>query len=132
MEVYQCCHLNNDNPDSLTAHQQQKIMLLEENRKALPCTQFKKDLISFIQKEKLCNGNIVPILMGDWNDTNSKTSVKTMLYQEFGLVDIFEQQFPDHKEFWTYNRGQHRLNYVLVPPWVADNVERIVYEPFMY
>ena len=99
IEVYQCCHLSNDDPDSSTAHQQQKIMLSEENRKALPRTQFKRDLISFIQKEKLRNGNIVPILMGDWNDTNGKTSAKTMLYQEFGLVDIFERRFPDYKEF---------------------------------
>ena len=24
------------------------------------------------------------------------------------------------------------MDYVLAPPWVADSVERIVYEPFMY
>ena len=85
-----------------------------------------------LREQKQKNGNIVPIIMGDWNDTPFKTDLFADLNQEFGLTDIFKARFPDHREFKTFIDGQRRIDYVLSLPWVANAVETFVYEPFMY
>ena len=57
----------------LTTAQQQRIMLSEENRdNSDPRKQFEKDLIDFIRKYKLKSGNLILILMGDWNNDRGK------------------------------------------------------------
>ena len=112
---------------------EQRIMLSEENRDNRdPRKQFQKDLIDLIRKFKLKNGNIIPILMGDWNDDRGKKIFAAEAEKEFGLVDAYKQKFPDSEEFKTHIDGSKRIDYVFTLPWIADAMTNIVYEPFQY
>ena len=130
VNVYQVCVQTADG--KLTASQQQRIMLSEENREADPRKYFKKDLIQLLRKHKLRNGNIVPILMGDWNKESSRKLFADEVQKEFGLVDAFKRRFPKNEVFKTHIDGSKRIDYVLTLPWVADAMTSIVYEPFCY
>ena len=89
MNIYQCCEVSSTSNGILTACQQQRILLREQNKSLEPREHFQKDLIDFLWKQRRANGNIVPILMGDWNDVSDSTELSRELKYEFGLVDVF-------------------------------------------
>ena len=60
------------------------------------------------------NGNIVPIIMGDWNESIYDNNARE-LFIEFGLVDVFGQKYPLVKDFKTYMQGHCRIDFVLAP-----------------
>ena len=133
VNVYQACKKLTSADGKLTNAQQQRIMLSEENcDNSDPRKQFKKDLIDFIRKYKLKNGNIIPILMGDWNNNRGKRTFAAEAEKKFGLIDAFKRRFPNSDEFKTHIDGSKRIDYVLTLPWIADAMTNIVYEPFQY
>ena len=133
VNVYQVCEKSTSADGKLTNAQQQRIMLSEENRDNRdPRKQFRKDLIDLLRKFKQRNGNIIPILMGDWNDDRGKKTFAAEAEKEFGLIDAFKQKFPDSEEFKTHIDGSKRIDYILTLPWIAEAMTNIVYEPFQY
>ena len=133
VSVYQCCQTH-DNPNAKsTAYLQQKILLSEQNRSNLdPRTNFRKDLIEFIQKFRDNNSTIIPIIVGDWNKEFTDDSTADVLCSEFGLVNIFDILHPEHPTFKTYKRGSKTIDYAIAPPDIAERVTNFVYEPFLY
>ena len=86
--VYNCCEDTTQRDGTNTAFYQQKVMLLEERRDPAPRKQFEKDLLAFVRKMKRANGNIPPIIMGDWNAEAHEETARE-LFLEFELVDVF-------------------------------------------
>ena len=68
--------------------------------------------------------------MGDWNKDISHKTIAAELEKDFGLIDAFKRQFPEHNVFKMHLEGSKRIDYVLTLPWVADAMTNIVYEPF--
>ena len=85
-----------------------------------------------INKHKEQNSEIIPILLGDWNEEFTTTSIPAQICNDFNLVNIFERMHPDHEKFKTYKRGNSVIDFVLAPPEIADSVTNFVYEPFLY
>ena len=133
VSVYQCCK-QPTNPNGVTAYHQQEIMLSETNRVDRdPRRNFYKDLKAFLTDfTTRDNSSITPILVGDWNEECKGTSTSQKLCDEFGLVNIFKQIHPDHKQFKTYMRGSRTIDFALAPPELANKVTNFTYEPFMY
>lgn len=88
VRVYNCCKDETQRDGTNTAFFQQKVMLKEEKRKPDPRKAFAADLVLFLHRMKQQNGNIVPIIMGDWNKSIYNTNARE-LFIEFGLVDVF-------------------------------------------
>ena len=95
VNIYQVCAMATLVKGKLTNNQQQRIMLSKENRDTDPRKAFWKDLIQLLCKQKLRNGNIIPILMGNWNEDTSKRTVAAELEKEFGVVDVFKRKFSE-------------------------------------
>ena len=131
--VYQCCK-NPTNPKGMTAYHQQEILLSEMDRPDTePRRNFYRDLKEFI--EGFVNGdgtNVVPMIIGDWNEECKGTSNSQKLCNEFGLVNIFDRIYPNQKQFKTYMRGARTIDFALAPTSIADRVTNFVYEPFLY
>jgi hypothetical protein len=83
-------------------------------------------------KVNKANTNVIPIIMGDWNEECKGSSNSQIICNELGLVDAFDRIYPDHHAFKTYNRGSRRIDFVLTPATIADKITNFVYEPFMY
>jgi hypothetical protein len=54
--------------------------------------------------------------VGDWNEECKGTPTSQKLCDEFGLVNIFKQVYPNQKQFKTYMRGSRTINFALAPP----------------
>jgi hypothetical protein len=133
VSVYQCCK-QPTNPKGVTAYHQQEIMLSETNRVDRdPRRNFYRDIKRFLN-DFLTGDNIrtTPILIGDWNEECKGTSTSQKLCDEFGLVNVFKQLYPNQKQFKTYMRGSRTIDFALAPPELANRVTNFVYEPFMY
>jgi hypothetical protein len=133
MNVYQCCK-SPTNPTGITAYHQQTIMLSEMDKTDTnPRRNFRRDLITFNKsKVNKANTNVIPIIMGDWNEECKGSSNSQIICNELGLVHAFDRIYPDHHAFKTYNRGSRRINFVLTPATIADKMRNFVYKTFMY
>ena len=71
-----------------------------------PRRNFYKDMCkfikSFVKKGKKANKQVLPMLIGDWNEECVGKSNLKKLCDEFGLVNIFQKKFPNHEKFKTY------------------------------
>jgi len=133
VSVYQCCK-QPTNSKGITAYHQQEIILSETNRVDRdPRRNFYRDIKKFLQEFMTDeNSSITPILLGDWNEECKGTSTSQKLCDDFGLVNIFNQVHPNHKQFKTYMRGSRTIDFALASPELAHRVTNFVYEPFMY
>jgi hypothetical protein len=135
VSAYQCCK-QPTNPKGITAYHQQEIMLSKSDRVDKdPREKFYQDIKTFLTKY-LCNDdsedNVVPILIGDWNEECKGRLNTQKLCDDFGLVNIFQRLYPEQKQFKTYIRGARQIDFALAPPEIADRVTNFVYKPFMY
>ena len=129
ISIYQCCKSEGPN----TAYQQQKIMHSENNLlNTDPRKHFRQDLINLIKEFKDKNEDIVPIILGDWNEEFTDTSTFMRICKEFNLVNVFKRMYPHQEKFKTYRRGSSTIDFVLEPPTIADAVNNFVYEPLLY
>lgn len=132
MSIYQCCTSKNKN-ETLPASKQQEILLSQMDRKDInPTRNFRKDIIALIAKLKEENDELIPIIVGDWNEECKGGTTSNELCNEFGLVNIFDHHYPTQKKFKTYVRGSRQIDFALAPRDIADRVINIVYEPFLY
>ena len=133
ISIYQCCKTTGADT-GLTAHTQQKLMLSQLNRSNLdPCHNFHKDLSNFIRRQTSLAGiSRTPLILGDWNETCTRTSTSQKLCDEFGLVDLWLHLHPHAEPFSTYTRGSRRLDFALAPLSLATKAIQMVYEPFHY
>ena len=127
--IYQYCKSDGPNTD----YQQQNIMHSENNlANPDPRKHFRQDLINLIKEFKEKNEDIVPIILGDWNEEFTDTSTSMRIWEEFNLVNVFQRMYPNQEKFKTYRRGSSTIDFVLAPPNIADAVTNFVYEPFLY
>ena len=136
MSIYQCCK-NPTNPQGKTAFHQQETMLSEMNRNDCdPRRNFYKDMCKFIKsfekKEKKNDKQVLPMLIGDWNEECIGKSNSKKLCDEFGLVNIFQGKFPNHEKFKTYQEGSTFIDYGLIHKELIDEVDYVTYKPFGY
>jgi hypothetical protein len=133
VSIYQCCK-QPTNPGKTTAYHQQIVLLSEMNRTDKdPRRNFYRDLKKFMESF-LTNeeSSVIPFIIGDWNEECKGSSSSKKLCDEFGLVNIFDRLYPEHKKFKTMMRGSRPIDFALAPPEIADRVSNFVYEPFMY
>ena len=129
ISIYQCCRSKGPN----TAYQQQMMMHTMDDKKKLdPRKLFYRDIVAMINKHKEQNPEIIPILLGDWNEEFTTTLIPAQLCDDFNLDNIFDQMHPDHGKFRTYKSGSSVIDFALAPPEIADSVTNFVYEPFLY
>ena len=69
-----------------------------------PTRNFRKDIIALLAKLKEENEELIPIIVGDWNEECKGGSSSKELCNEFGLVNIFDHLYPTQKKFKTYIR----------------------------
>ena len=136
MSIYQSCK-NPTNPQGKTAFHQQETMLSEMNREDCdPRRNFYIDMCkfikNFIKKEKKKDKQVLPMLIGDWNEECIGKSNAKKLCDEFGLVNIFHRKFPNHEKFKTYQEGSTFIDYGLIHKDLIDKVEFVTYKPFGY
>ena len=130
---YQCCK-KPTNPQGKTAYHQQETMLSERNRSDYePRQNFYKDMCKFIRSFKKKNDEqVLPMLIGDWNEECIRGSNSKQLCDEFGLVNIFHGKFPNHEKFKTYQEESTFIGYGLIHKELIDEVDQVTYEPFGY
>jgi hypothetical protein len=130
--VYQCC--KSPTPGKTTAYHQQVVLLSEMNRTDKdPRRNFYRDLKKFMESFLIDEeSNVIPFIIGDWNEECKGSSTSKKLCNEFGLVNIFDRIYPNQKKFKTMMRGSRPIDFALAPPEIADRVSNFVYEPFMY
>ena len=87
ISVYQSCKTTNDGIN--TFHTQQKILLSLQNKTDItPRANFTKDLNAFIQSCKDTNPNIIPIVMGDWNEQYKTGASSYDISQKHHLIEV--------------------------------------------
>ena len=90
-------------------------------------------MCNFIRSfEKKNNEQVLPMLIGDWNEECIGTSMSKKLCDEFSLVNIFQAKFPNNEKFKTYKEGSTFLNYGLIHKELIDEVDQVTFEPFGY
>ena len=68
MSIYKCCTSKNKN-ETLPASRQQQILLSQMDRKDTnPTRNFRKDIIALLTKLKEESDELIPIIVGDWNE----------------------------------------------------------------
>ena len=68
MSIYQCCTSKNKN-ETLSASRQQQILLSQMDRKDTnPTRNFRKDIIALLARLKDENDELIPVIVGDWNE----------------------------------------------------------------
>ena len=85
-----------------------------------------------VKKKKKNDKQVLPMLIGDWNEECIGRSNSKKLCDEFGLVNIFQGKFPNHEKFKTYQEGSTFINYGLKHKELIDQVDQVTYEPFEY
>ena len=136
MSIHQCCK-NPTNPQGKTVFHQQETMLSEMNQDDCdPRRNFYKDMYKFIKtfvkKEKKKDKQVIPMLIGDWNEECIGKSNATKLCDGFGLVNIFHRKFLNHEKFKTYQEGSTFNDYGLMHKDLIDQVDYVTYEPYGY
>ena len=61
-----------------------------------------KFIKNFVKKEKKKDKQVLPMLIGDWNEECIGKYNAKKLCDKFGLVNIFHWKFPNHEKFKTY------------------------------
>ena len=72
------------------------------------------------------------MLIGDWNEECIGKSNLMKLCDEFGLVNIFHGNFPNHEQFKTYQERSTFIDYGLIHRDLIDKVDQVTCEPFGY
>jgi hypothetical protein len=121
VSIYQCCK-RPANPGGHTAYHQQEVLLSErDSTDRDPRRNFFQDIKQFTKKFiSNTESVIVPFIIGDWNEECKGTSTSQKLRNEFGLVNIFNRMYPDHKQFKTQIRGSRTIDFALTFPDMAD------------
>ena len=90
-------------------------------------------MCKFLRKfEKKTEQKVLPILIGDWNEECMGHSNSKKLCEEFGLVNIFHEKYPNHKKIKTYQKGSIFIDYGLIHRDLLEKIEIVTYEPFGY
>ena len=133
MSIYQCCKISTT-PQGKTAYHQQETMLSEKNRNNCdPKRNSYKDMCKFIRSfEKKNDKQVLPMLIGDWNEEYIGRSNSKKLCDEFGLVNIFQGKFPNHEKLKTYQEGSMFINYGLIHKELIEEIDQVTYEPVGY
>ena len=84
-----------------------------------------KFIKKFVKKEKNNDKQILPMLIGDWNEECIGKSNSKKLCDEFGLVNIFKRKFPNHEKFKTYQEGSICIDYGLIHKDLIDGVDYV-------
>lgn len=124
-------------PGTNTAAAQQTAQLILEHtnsnihHRQNPRQAFRHDLSMFIKQVQTDNEDI--ILVGDFNDDiTSPDSNMQHIATQCGLVDLFSIRLGSPNIPSTYQRGNKRLDYVLVSPSLVPMVTAAGYDPFGY
>mmetsp|Transcript_56991 Transcript_56991/g.64451 ORF Transcript_56991/g.64451 Transcript_56991/m.64451 type:complete len:119 (-) Transcript_56991:2-358(-) len=98
MIIYQCCK-NSTNPQGKTAYHQHEIMSSERNRNDCdPRQNYYKDMCKFLRQfQKKTDTRVLLILIVYWNKECIGKSNSKKLWEEFGLVNIFHGNYPNHE-----------------------------------
>ena len=91
-----------------------------------------KFINSFVKKEKKNDKQVLPMLIGDWNEESIGKSNSKKLCDEFGLVIIFQGKFPNHEKLKTYQERSTFIDYGLIHKDLIDEVDYVTYKPFGY
>ena len=84
------------------------------------------------QFQKKADKRVLLMLIGDWNEECiGKLNLKK-LYNEFGLVNIFNGKYPNHNKFKKYQEGSTFIDYGLIHRDLIDKVDWVTYKPFGY
>ena len=70
-----------------------------------PRRDFYRDIKNFLSQyvnNENNDNNVIPILIGDWNEECKGRSNTQKLCDDFDLVNIFHRLNPEHKQFKTY------------------------------
>jgi hypothetical protein len=115
----------------MTAYHLQEMLLREIHRTDTePRRNFYQGLEELIGVFVDQEGTKVPLFLGDWNEECKETSASQKLYNDFGLVNIFDRLYQNQEQFKTYMRGGRTIDFTLAPPDIADRVTNFVYQPF--
>ena len=128
ISIYQVCKPST-NTTGYTAWHQQRLALDATNRETQhPRQAFLHDLKHTINSFKLQSCDI--IVGGDWNDhLDSQHSSLLNLCSSHELIDPWVHHHPHHKNFGTHERGQHRIDSVLISPRLLPAIQTISYSP---
>jgi len=128
ISIYQVCTAPTNAIGSTAWHQQRRALDATNRHTIHPRTAFIDDLISFISTLQREQHDI--IVGGDWNDhLTAPNSSVLRLCTVLNLSDPWLQHYPDHPTFATHERGQHRIDSVLVSHNLLPMVEHIGYSP---
>lgn len=135
ISAYQVCRQSR--PGTNTASSQQVAQLILEqargsdNHRQNPRQAFINDLSNFIRQVQADNEEI--LLAGDFNDDiSSPQSGMKQLATTCGLVDLFGTRLGTTDSPPTYQRGNKRLDYILMSPSLISAVKAAGYDPYGY
>ena len=75
---------------------------------------------------------VLSMVTGNWNGEYIGSFNSKQLCDEFGLVNIFHEKFPNQEKFKTYQEGSTFIDYGLIHKDLIDKVDQVMYELFRY
>jgi ribonuclease HI len=128
ISIYQVCRQPTNQIGHTAWHQQRNALNKQERSNEHPRTAFINDLIQFIKNQQSSKKDI--IVGGDWNDylESPRSSIK-QLCTTLNLVDPWILYNPQYQDFPTYERGQHRIDSILISQSLLPALRNIQYTP---
>ena len=128
ISIYQVCQAPTNSIGSTSWHQQRRALDLQDCHQVHPRTAFIHDLTEFLQPLQQKRHSI--IIGGDWNDHGrSNNSTIQRLCTRFSLTDPWIHHHPTLTAVATHERGQHRIDVMLVSHDILLCIMSIGYSP---